>query len=147
MSSPNAHERPLSPHLQIYRWQLTMITSILHRITGAALAVGTLMIAWWLIAAAMGEGAYNIAMNFAGSPLGLFMLFGWSIALYYHLFNGIRHLLWDNIHLFKLRNAYIAGYAVLVLTVVFTAATWCIAYKSNHHAAQNRIEKFLEVTE
>lgn len=127
MSAPNAN-RPLSPHLQIYRWQLTMITSILHRITGAALCVGMLMLAWWLVAAMLGEGAYNTAMNFTRSPLGIFMMFGWSVALYYHLFNGIRHLIWDRVYLLKIENAYRAGYLVLLLTAIATAATWYDVY-------------------
>lgn len=121
-------QRPLSPHLQVYRPQLTSITSILHRITGAALAAGFLLIAWWLLAAAIGEEAYNAARAFATSPLGLFMLFGWTIALFYHMLNGIRHLIWDTVHLFKLRNAYIAGYIVLALTVILTLMTWYSAY-------------------
>jgi succinate dehydrogenase / fumarate reductase cytochrome b subunit len=125
---PSPSERPLSPHLQIYRWQLTMSLSILHRITGVALSVGTLMIAWWLVAAMLGEAYYNVAMNFVKSPLGLFMIFGWTVALYYHLFNGIRHLLWDCVFLFKIENAYRAGYLVLLATVIATAATWYIAW-------------------
>ncbi len=118
-----------------------MATSILHRITGAALSVGTLMVAWWLVAAAMGEEQYNIAMNFAHSPLGIFMMFGWSVALYYHLFNGIRHLLWDTVHLFKIENAYRAGYLVLLFTVLATAATWYNVYED--YFMQQRISAFL----
>ncbi|MGQ0526535.1 MAG: succinate dehydrogenase, cytochrome b556 subunit [Alphaproteobacteria bacterium] len=121
-------ERPLSPHLQIYKWQLTMATSIMHRITGAALAVGSLLVVWWLAAAALGPVAYDTAMKFSASPLGLFMLFGWSAAFYYHLFNGIRHLIWDTVHFFELKNAYIAGYAVLALTALAAAATWYYAH-------------------
>ena len=136
----SSNDRPLSPHLQIYRWQLTMIMSILHRITGAALCVGTLMIAWWLVAAMLGEGPYNTAMNFAKSPLGLFMLFGWTFCLYYHLFNGIRHLIWDTVHLLKIENAYRAGYVVLLFTAVFTVGTWICAY--NDYSAERRIENF-----
>jgi succinate dehydrogenase / fumarate reductase cytochrome b subunit len=120
--------RPLSPHLQVYRLPLLANLSILHRITGAALSVGALMVAWWLVAAAMGEGPYNTAMNFARSPLGIFMMFGWSVALYYHLFNGIRHLIWDTGRGFKLKNAYMSGYIVLLLTALATAATWYEVY-------------------
>ncbi len=125
--SSNA-DRPLSPHLQVYKPQLTSVMSILHRITGVALGLGTLMVVWWLVAAAMGEGAYNIAKNFTATPLGLFMIFGWSVALYYHLFNGIRHLFWDMGYLFKIKNAYRAGYVVLLLTAAATASTWYCAY-------------------
>ncbi len=134
-------DRPLSPHLQIYRWQLTMFMSILHRITGVALSIGGLMVAWWLVAAMMGEGAYNVARDFASSPLGIFMLFGWSVALYYHLFNGIRHLLWDTGKLFKIENAYRAGYVVLLLTVIATAATWYEVYED--YFVQQRISAFM----
>jgi succinate dehydrogenase / fumarate reductase, cytochrome b subunit len=120
----NTTNRPLSPHLQIYRPQLTSMMSILHRITGAALSAGGLMLAWWLVSAAMGEQAYDVFRKFAGSPLGLFMLFGWSFCLYYHLFNGIRHLVWDTVHLLDIGNAYRAGYIVLALTAFATAGTW-----------------------
>jgi succinate dehydrogenase / fumarate reductase, cytochrome b subunit len=133
--------RPLSPHLQIYRPQLTSMMSILHRITGVALSIGGLMVAWWLVAAAMGEGAYNIARDFAASPLGLFMLFGWTFCLYYHLFNGIRHLMWDMVFLFRIENAYRAGYLVLLLTIISTAGTWYCAYSD--HFERSRIERFM----
>ncbi len=137
----NPQQRPLSPHLQIYRWQLTMAMSILHRITGVALSIGGLMVAWWLVAAELGEGPYNIARDFAASPLGLFMLFGWSFCLYYHLFNGIRHLLWDTVRLLKIENAYRAGYVVLLCTVLATAATWYCAYTDVF--TESRIERFM----
>ncbi len=127
-SNPSKTERPLSPHLQVYRLPLTAITSVLHRATGAALSIGTLLVAWWLVAIASGPQAYETAYAFIASPLGQFMLFGWSACLYYHLFNGIRHLCWDMGYLFKLENAYRANYAVLILTAVTTAATWYCAY-------------------
>jgi succinate dehydrogenase / fumarate reductase cytochrome b subunit len=133
----NTTNRPLSPHLQIYRPQLTSMMSILHRITGAALAAGALMLAWWLVAAAAGEQAYSVFRNFASSPLGLFMLFGWSFSFYYHLFNGIRHLIWDTVRLFKIEDAYRAGYAVLLLTVLATAGTWCHACKHGKTVSQD----------
>lgn len=130
MSQGSAHKvkRPLSPHLQVYRPQMTSMLSILHRLTGVALAIGTLMVVWWLVAAATGEEAYNNAMSFAESPLGLFMLFGWTYALYYHMCNGIRHLIWDTGRLFEIENAKRAGYLVLLASVALTAATWCCAY-------------------
>jgi succinate dehydrogenase / fumarate reductase cytochrome b subunit len=120
--------RPLSPHLQVYRLPLLAILSILHRMTGAALSIGGLMIAWWLVAAALGEEQYNIAMNFIRSPLGIFMMFGWSVAFYYHLFNGVRHLIWDTARGFKLKQAYTSGYVVLLFTALATAATWYEVY-------------------
>ncbi len=139
--SASPDQRPLSPHLQIYRWQLTMMLSIFHRITGVALSIGGLMVAWWLVAAMMGEDAYNVAKDFAASPLGLFMLFGWSVALYYHLFNGIRHLIWDTGRLLKITSAYRAGYLVLICTVLANAGTWYCAYSD--HFAHNRIATFM----
>ncbi len=131
MTSDVSHKakRPLSPHLQVYKPQMTSVMSILHRATGVALAVGLLMVAWWLIAAATGEEAYNTARDFAASPLGLIMIFGWSVAMFYHMCNGIRHLFWDFGYLFKLKNAYTAGYIVLVATAVLTAGAWYCAYQ------------------
>jgi succinate dehydrogenase / fumarate reductase cytochrome b subunit len=87
--------RPLSPHMQIYRWPVTMATSITHRATGIALSVGTLVVAWWLIAAASGDDAYATFSAYARSPLGLLILFGFVWSLSFHLLNGIRHLVWD----------------------------------------------------
>lgn len=118
-------ERPLSPHLQAYRMQLNMVQSILHRITGYALAVGTLMVVWLLLAAAYGEGAYAFFMNFAASPIGMILWLGWSVALFYHLFNGLRHFIWDMGGLFDLKQARIGGYVVLILTALMTAWVWC----------------------
>jgi succinate dehydrogenase / fumarate reductase cytochrome b subunit len=120
--------RPLSPHLQIYKPQLTSVLSILHRLTGVALAVGTLLLVWWLIAAATGPGAYDSAQGFIGSILGRLLLFGWTFALFYHLANGIRHLLWDAGWGFELRTAYTTGWLVVVASVVLTLASWVGGY-------------------
>jgi succinate dehydrogenase / fumarate reductase cytochrome b subunit len=87
--------RPLSPHIFIYRWPVTMVVSILHRITGGALYVGMALLAWWLIAAATSDRAFAIANGFLGSWLGLLILFGYSWALLHHMLGGIRHLVWD----------------------------------------------------
>src|SRR5215470_13862202 len=87
--------RPLSPHLQIYRWPITMALSIGHRATGLALSVGTLLLVWWLVALAMGPQAFALAQGFIGSWLGKLLLLGWSFSLFFHLANGIRHLVWD----------------------------------------------------
>jgi succinate dehydrogenase / fumarate reductase cytochrome b subunit len=117
-------QRPLSPHLQVYRPQMTSVLSIFHRMAGAALAIGTLMVVWWLVAAASGEKYYYTAMAFAETPLGLFMIFGWSVALFYHMCNGVRHLIWDTAHLMDIEKATRAGYAVLLMTAVLTALVW-----------------------
>jgi succinate dehydrogenase / fumarate reductase cytochrome b subunit len=117
-------ERPLSPHLQVYRPQLTSALSIFHRITGAFLALGTLLLTAWLVAAATGPDAFAAVQGFIGSILGYLLLLGWSAALFYHLANGIRHLFWDAGYGFELANAYRSGYAVLAATAVLTAAAW-----------------------
>jgi succinate dehydrogenase / fumarate reductase cytochrome b subunit len=119
-------QRPLSPHLQIYRPQLTSMLSILHRATGFALAIGTLFLAWWLIAAASGPGAYAVVEGFFGSWLGNLVLFGFSFALMYHLCNGIRHLAWDAGWGFELGTAYVTGWAVVAGSIVLTGLAWAV---------------------
>lgn len=121
-----SRNRPLSPHLQIYKLPLLALMSISHRITGVALAVGTLLLAYWLGSAAYGPEAYNNAQSFIGSPIGYLLLFGWTVALFYHLCNGIRHLLWDAGWGFELKQAFQSGYVVLGATAVLTVVTWII---------------------
>ena len=121
-------DRPLSPHLQVYRFQWTMALSILHRITGVALAVGTLLLVWWLAAAASGPEAFATVQGFIGSILGLWLLFGWTLALFYHLCNGIRHLFWDAGYGFELDVAYRSGLAVLGASVALTLISWILGY-------------------
>ncbi len=116
--------RPLSPHLQIYRWQLTSVMSILHRASGIALSAGGVLLVWWLVAAASGPEAYNAVQNFLGSWLGVLLLLGWSAALFYHLCNGIRHLVWDTGHALDLRSTYVGGWAVVGASTVLTAIAW-----------------------
>ena len=116
--------RPLSPHLQIYRWQLTSVLSILHRFSGIALTVGTILLVYWLVAAANGPESFESAQWFLGSWLGLLLLFGWSVALFYHLCNGIRHLWWDTGRGLDLRGVYASGWAVLIATAVLTILAW-----------------------
>lgn len=118
--------RPLSPHLQIYRWQLTSVLSILHRAGGVALSVGTLLLVWWLVAAASGPVSYIDVQRFLGSWIGLVLLFGWSLALFYHLCNGLRHLWWDTGSGLDLRSVYASGWAVLAATALLTAIAWII---------------------
>jgi len=117
-------KRPLSPHLQIYRPQLTSILSIMHRFTGLALAVGTLLLAWWLVALASGEGPYNAAQGFIGSWLGKLLLLGWSFAVFFHLANGIRHLFWDAGYGFEIKTTYASGWAVLAVSALLTVVAW-----------------------
>jgi succinate dehydrogenase / fumarate reductase cytochrome b subunit len=118
--------RPLSPHLQIYRWQLTSVLSILHRATGIALAVGVLYLATWVMYAASNPRAYALFQLFNGSIAGRIVLGGWLFSLFYHFCNGIRHLFWDAGMGFELRTAYASGWAVVaasgLLTVIAFAA-------------------------
>ena len=119
--------RPLSPHLQVYRPQLTSILSISHRVTGVALSVGTLMFVWQLVAAASGPEAFESFQHFADSWIGLAILFGWSAALIYHLCNGIRHLIWDTGRAIDLPSAYRSGAIVVAATAVLTVLAWIVA--------------------
>ena len=119
--------RPLSPHLQVYRPQLTSVMSILHRMTGVALAVGTLVLTWWLVAAAAGGGWFETASAVIGSWFGILLLIGWTFALFYHLCNGIRHLFWDVGYGFELEAAYRSGRIVIGSSVVLTVLTWIAA--------------------
>ncbi|WP_169544155.1 succinate dehydrogenase, cytochrome b556 subunit [Sneathiella aquimaris] len=121
-------ERPISPHLGIYKPQITMVTSITHRITGVALGVGTLLLTWWLIAAAAGPDAFETVNGFISSWFGRLVLFGFSWALFYHLCNGIRHLFWDAGKGFELPTMRKTGMAAIVMSVVLTVLTWVIAY-------------------
>ena len=117
-------DRPLSPHLQIYRWQLTSVLSILHRAAGVVLSAGAILLVWWLVAAASGPEAYEGVEDFLGSWLGLLLLFGWTVALFYHLCNGIRHLVWDTGHALDLRSVYVGGWVVVGATGVLTFVAW-----------------------
>ncbi len=120
--------RPLSPHLQVYRPQLTSILSILHRLTGVALAVGTLLLIYWLAAAASGPAAFEAAQDLIGSILGRLLLLGWTFALFYHLCNGIRHLFWDAGWGFELVDAYRSGWLVVGASGALTLLSWSLGY-------------------
>ncbi|MBV9198451.1 MAG: succinate dehydrogenase, cytochrome b556 subunit [Alphaproteobacteria bacterium] len=117
-------DRPLSPHLQIYRWQLTSVLSVLHRATGVALSAGTILLVWWLVAAASGPEAYEGVQDFLGSWIGLLLLFGWTVSLFYHLCNGIRHLVWDTGHTLDLESTYVGGWIVVGATATLTLVAW-----------------------
>ena len=121
-----AKPRPLSPHLQIYRPQLTSIMSISHRATGAALAAGTLLLCLWLVALAAGDVWYALAATVIGHPIGKFILFGYSMALVYHALNGVRHLAWDRGIALTIPWVYRSGQTVLLLTVVITTLIWAM---------------------
>lgn len=120
-------KRPISPHLQVYKPQLTTVLSILHRITGVALAVGTLLVAYWLGAVAGGPEPFATANAILGSTLGKLVLFGWSWALFYHLANGIRHLLWDVGFGFDLPTVYLGGKIMVGASFALTILLWLVA--------------------
>jgi succinate dehydrogenase / fumarate reductase cytochrome b subunit len=126
-------ERPLSPHLQVYRWQLTSVMSILHRFSGVALSLGAILLVWWLGATADGPEPYADVQRFLGSWIGLLLLFGWSLALFYHLSNGIRHLAWDTGRGLELKSVYAGGWAVLGLTAALTIVAWAIGLSHWSH--------------
>ncbi len=124
MSSQN---RPLSPHLDVYKLPLTGIISITHRITGVGLSVGTILLAWWLIAAATGAESYASINGFLGSWFGMILMFLWSFAFFFHLCNGIRHLIWDTGRGLDLVDVEKSAKSVLIATAVLTILTWVIA--------------------
>ncbi|WP_332700360.1 succinate dehydrogenase, cytochrome b556 subunit [Bosea sp. (in: a-proteobacteria)] len=120
--------RPLSPHLQIYRWSWTMAMSIAHRVTGVALYGGTLLVALWLIAAASGPGAYDMAQAIAGSILGRLVLFGYTFVLLHHMVGGLRHFIWDTGHGYDPQTRMnLAKFSGLV-SGILTLLVWVAAY-------------------
>jgi succinate dehydrogenase / fumarate reductase, cytochrome b subunit len=120
--------RPLSPHLQIYRPMLTMMMSIVHRITGAALYFGTLLLAWWLVAAASGPNAYANFEWFMGTILGKLILFGYTWALIHHMLGGVRHLIWDTLHGFSPAEREMLTLATLIGSVTLTLLIWAVGF-------------------
>jgi succinate dehydrogenase / fumarate reductase cytochrome b subunit len=120
--------RPLSPHLQIYDPQITSVLSILHRMMGVALAFGAVFLVYWLSAAAYGPDAFARAQSFMGSWFGQLVLLGMSFSLFYHLANGIRHLIWDAGLGFELPMLRATGIVVVILAFGLTALTWIVAY-------------------
>ena len=119
-----AKQRPLSPHLQIYRPQLTSVMSIMHRVSGVVLATGSLLLAFWLTVLAMGAEFFGPLSEALNHPVGQFVLFGYSLALVYHGLNGIRHLAWDLRIGLEIKQVYQSGYLVLGLTFLITATLW-----------------------
>ncbi len=121
--------RPLSPHLQVYRPQLTTVLSILHRATGIALSVGALYLATWVIYAAASPKAYALFQGFNTSIVGRVVLGGWLFCAFYHLCNGIRHLFWDAGYGFEIKDAYRSGWIVVVVSAVATLAAWIVGLR------------------
>ena len=120
--------RPLSPHLQIYRLQITSVLSISHRVAGVALSVGTLVLVAWIVVLAMGsDAAFTVFGAALASPIGLVLMAGWSLALFFHLANGIRHLFWDAGVGLEMPAATRSGWIVVVASVALTAISWIVA--------------------
>lgn len=121
----HAHRRPLSPHLQIYRFPLTVVLSITHRLTGALLALANVALVLWLIAVALDDASmYETLHGWFASVPGRLLLVAWSAILYFHLCNGVRHLFWDAGYGFDLRTTDLTAVAVLLVTATLTALTW-----------------------
>ena len=128
MAEAKMTERPVSPHMQIYRWPLPMLMSILHRITGCALYFGTLLMAWWLTAAGSGPKAYGKVASFVDSYFGRLVLFGYTWALIHHMFGGVRHFIWDTGHGYSaIEREWLVriGLAGSILTAI---VLWIVGY-------------------
>jgi succinate dehydrogenase / fumarate reductase cytochrome b subunit len=121
-------QRPLSPHLQIYKPQLTSILSILHRATGVTLSMGSIILVLWIIALTLGKETYAMFSLIVNHWFSKFVLIGFTFGLFYHLSNGIRHLFWDAGYGYDLRVAYMSGSAVIASSLFFTAVTWLIIF-------------------
>ena len=119
-------ERPLSPHLSIYRWPITMTLSILHRATGVAMTVGLVVLTTWLVSAASGVDDHDQFVTLMSTLVGRLLLIGWSFAFFFHLANGVRHLVWDTGRGFEKRQANASAWFVLVTAIVATALLWVI---------------------
>ena len=119
-------QRPLSPHLQVYKWPVSMALSIGHRISGVGLAIGTLLMTWWLVAAALSDGAFAAVQGVLSSVIGVLALMAWTAALIFHLFSGIRHLMWDIGVGFDDRSYRTSGWTVVVAVVAVTLIVWAV---------------------
>ncbi|WP_181700582.1 succinate dehydrogenase, cytochrome b556 subunit [Chthonobacter albigriseus] len=126
MADVRTKARPLSPHLQVFRPLLTMVMSILHRITGAALYFGTLLLAWWLVAAASGPEAYATVAGFFDSIFGRLILFGYTWALVHHTLGGIRHFIWDTGHGYGVEARNMLASATIIGSVAITILLWIV---------------------
>jgi len=121
--------RPLSPHLQVYKWQLTSVMSLLHRATGIALSVGALYLVIWVVFASTSPRTYAMFQSFNISILGRIFLGGWLFCMFYHLCNGIRHLFWDMGYGFELKDAYRSGWIVVAVSLAATIVSWIVGLR------------------
>jgi len=127
MSDPASRaERPLSPHLQVYRPAISMVMSVFHRLTGMALYLGIILLAWWLIAAASGPDYYAVAMDWIGSPIGYLILIGLSWSVFHHALGGIRHFVWDTGRGFEIPTVLNLSWATLLGSLTITAFFWAV---------------------
>jgi len=126
-ASPGLPPRPLSPHMSVWRWHVTMFTSIAHRVSGVGLYLGALMAAGWAVALASGPEAYGTYTGLLGSIPGKVVLFGMTLALFYHLANGIRHLVWDTGHGLDIKSADVSSVFVIAFSITATVGLWVIA--------------------
>jgi succinate dehydrogenase / fumarate reductase, cytochrome b subunit len=131
VDSTSTRQRPLSPHLSVYRWQYSMALSILHRVTGCALSVGLLLLVYWLVAAASGASTYETARSFFVHPLVRVLLIGFSFAFFYHLLNGVRHLTWDTGHGLERKSARLSGWIVFLGAIACTALFWFLILRGH----------------
>ncbi len=122
------NNRPLSPHLQVYRLPLPALLSITHRASGVFLAIGTLALVYWVLAIASGAEEFQGVQERFGSITGRGLLFLWTGALFYHLCNGVRHLFWDIGSGFEITTVYRSGWTVMVVAVALTLLSWLAAY-------------------
>ena len=123
-------QRPLSPHMGIYKWQVQMVTSIVHRATGIALSVGTLLVLWGVFSLASGEDSYNQFKTCLGSPIGMILMIGWSWALFYHLCNGIRHLFQDGGMGYAIPQFIRSSWLSIIVSIVLTLIVWAYVLTS-----------------
>jgi succinate dehydrogenase / fumarate reductase cytochrome b subunit len=129
MAEPRVQiERPLSPHLGIYRFSITMAMSIVHRITGAGLYFGTLLLVWWLLAASSSAKQFDIVSAFFASWFGELLLFGYTWALLHHMLGGIRHFIWDTVHGLEPGEREFLAYATLAGSAMLTLVVWVLGY-------------------
>lgn len=121
-----SQSRPRSPNIQHYRPQLTSVLSFSHRVTGGLLSLGAMLLVGWLVAAAIGAGAYSEMQGFIGSWPGRILMFTWTFSLFFHLCSGIRHLFWDAGYGFELRTIYLSGWAVVAASLLLTLVAWTV---------------------
>ena len=127
-TKPTKKDRPLSPHLQIYKPQFSSVTSVLHRATGIALTMGLFIVAWGLVSLASGRESYDLFIEMMGSVLGQIALFVWTAAFFFHLCTGIRHLIRDLGYLYENKDTVWTGYAVIIAAAILTFALWGAIY-------------------